>query len=234
MVCETNNGQCSSSSSGNRAGISSGALYKTEPGAKKATGKVKPTATPKEWVLHSYNIAHEAAQLDTNFSEALATYTTATDSCEPYNKLSDGNFIPSVCKIAKGEDTVMEIPQAERNNIKNIVENSYGKDPTTYEETIWKGVKATPLTKANSGRSSDTKLESISTLNNLQQIEAFREASAAIKKTRGAVLVPLNARHKLKQHRHVKVRRKRIAIVAANGRTLIKKESAKLKVRKRE
>ncbi|AAQ16093.1 variant surface glycoprotein (VSG, atypical), putative [Trypanosoma brucei brucei TREU927] len=181
MVCETTNGQCSSSSSGNTAGISSGTLYKTDPAAKQQTGKVKPSATTKEWVFHSDKIAHQAAQLDTELSDALTTYATTTDSCEPYNKLDNNNFILRVYKIAKGDDTATEIPQAERNNIKNIVESSYGKDPTTYEETIWKGVKATPLTKSNSGRPSDTKLDSITTLNDLQQIEAFIEASAAIK-----------------------------------------------------
>nr|AGH60703.1 variant surface glycoprotein 1794 [Trypanosoma brucei]APD73724.1 variant surface glycoprotein 1125.1537 [Trypanosoma brucei] len=101
MVCETNNGQCSGSNNGNRAGISSGTLYSTTDATKQASGKVKPTATPKECVFHSYNIAHQAAQLDTNFSEALATYTTTTDSCEPYNKRDDNNFILSVYKIAK-------------------------------------------------------------------------------------------------------------------------------------
>nr|APD73859.1 variant surface glycoprotein 1125.1710 [Trypanosoma brucei] len=181
MVCETNNGQCSSSSGGTTAGISSGTLYKTDPAANQQTGKVKPSATPKDWVFHSDKIAHQAAHLDTELSDTLATYATTSDTCEPYKKLDDNNFILRVYKIAKGDDTVAEIPTAERSNIKNIVESSYGKDPTTYEETIWKGVKATPLTKSNSGRPSDTKLDSISTLNDLQQIEAFTEASAAIK-----------------------------------------------------
>nr|APD75414.1 variant surface glycoprotein 1125.5310 [Trypanosoma brucei] len=136
MVCETTNGQCSSSSSGNTAGISSGTLYKTDPAANQQTGKVKPSATPKEWVFHSDKIAHQAAQLDTELSDALTTYATTTDSCEPYNKLDDNNFILRVYKIAKGDDKVTEIPQAERNNIKNIVERSYGKDSSTYEEKI--------------------------------------------------------------------------------------------------